>query len=198
MSAGFTMYPNLVLLREDLTPIAKTLYGLLCHYAREDERAFPGQDLLHTKVPCSIRGLGIALRSLEGAQLVETHRMGRGRNNQYVLLDPNMTPHQVKQAATDDRHTVPIKTEPLIGTQCTSRSALSADPCVKKTQKKKTQHSNPPKAPLPVENAGGGGGELIPFDFATTGLSPKATARIERTRRRLAGGPDNHDGDPPR
>lgn len=193
MNAGFTMYPNLVLLREDLTPIAKTLYGLLCHYAREDEKAYPGQELLHTKVPCSPRGLLYALRSLEAATLVETIRMGRGRNNRYVLLDPKVTPHAVKAAQTppsrnatsadQDTQPVPIKRR----TECGSN--------VTETQKKKTQEEQPPKEAPSSDLDAGGGGEVLLFNPDTVGLSPKARGRLERTRRRLS--PPTDDGGTP-
>lgn len=86
--AGFTVVPNVVLLDETLLALAVRLYALLAYYARLNEEAWPGQELLVRQANASERSVRGALRQLEKAGLLRTRQRGRGRTNAYILLDP--------------------------------------------------------------------------------------------------------------
>lgn len=118
MQTGFTMIPNLVLLDERLSPLAVRLYGLLAHYARQDEHCWPGQDVLVTQANASERSVRAALRQLEELSLLQTRRRGMGRTNVYILLDPKA------KRPSSDRQILPVMT----GNDCRSGSANTAAP----------------------------------------------------------------------
>src|SRR4051794_15252850 len=82
---GFTPFPNVILLDGTLSSDARFIYGLLAHFARENESAWPGQLKLAELAKRSERQVRLAIRELETAGLVTTHRRGQGRTNRYVL-----------------------------------------------------------------------------------------------------------------
>lgn len=185
MRAGWTAFPNLVLLREDLTAVAKTVYVLLCHYAGQDESAWPGQELLHTKVPTSERTLRDALRLLERASLIHTVRRGRGLTNVYEILEPNDN-----QLAPDDRQTSPVQN----GKSRRSRSANTAgldrqQPPIHSDVEQDEQQGGvkTPPTELSREVAVRPDGDVNPvFDPQLGAVGPRASARLQRTQQRLA------------
>lgn len=99
--AGFTMIPNAVMLRGDLTPTAKIVYGYLKHLAwRESgDVADPPIDTIAADLHLSARAVQDALAALRKAPviadgdpadgcLVKSVRRGQGKTNAYVINDP--------------------------------------------------------------------------------------------------------------
>lgn len=99
--AGFTIIPNAVMLRSDLSPTAKLVYGYLKHLAwrADGDTADPAVDVIAGDMKLSERTVRDALRALERAPaveggdvaegvLVESVRRGQGRTNAYVIHDP--------------------------------------------------------------------------------------------------------------
>lgn len=99
--AGFTMIPNVVMLRSDLSPIAKLLYGYLKHLAwrnGSDATSSPLETISDDLV-ISVSSLGRHITELcrapaaeggdkDGPALVVSTRRGRGLPNVYVVNDP--------------------------------------------------------------------------------------------------------------
>lgn len=85
-AAGFTIFPNAVLMDESLTMPARMTYALLVHYARQDGSCFPGQATLARNLGVTARSVHTYLTELREAMLVAVERRGRMKSNRYVLL----------------------------------------------------------------------------------------------------------------
>lgn len=88
--AGFTMIPNAVMLRADLSTTARLVYGYLKYLAWKNGSADAAPPLLTV---CGDLGVSEdtarkAIRSLTGAGLIESKRRGLGLPNAYVIHDP--------------------------------------------------------------------------------------------------------------
>jgi hypothetical protein len=100
--AGFTMIPNAVMLRGDLTAAAKLAYGYLKHLAwrGDTDEAAPARDELGRVLGLADKAVTTAVQSLARAPVVEGDddadarrlvvvvRRGLGMPNLYVVNDP--------------------------------------------------------------------------------------------------------------
>ncbi len=82
---GFTQVPNVILENEHLSLGAKLCYALLLRYAWQEERCFPGQQSLATKLGSCRRSVIEFLKELEESGYVEKVRRGMGKTNIYIL-----------------------------------------------------------------------------------------------------------------
>lgn len=102
--AGFTMIPNAVMLRGDLSPTAKLVYGYLKHLAWRNGSAGvdPPREVIAADLHLSEKTVTVAVRELQrapsregdeaadAARLVLAVRRGQGRTNAYVVNDPDL------------------------------------------------------------------------------------------------------------
>lgn len=100
--AGFTTIPNTVMLRKDLTPTAKLIYGYLKHLAwrNSSDAVDPPREVIAADLGLGEKAVTEAVRSLQRApaaegnddpqatRLVQAVRRGQGRTNMYLLHDP--------------------------------------------------------------------------------------------------------------
>jgi hypothetical protein len=83
---GYTLIPNFILYRSDISAYAKLIYATILSYAWGNNRkAFPGQERLANDC-----GLGIAtvkrhIRELTTSHCMTIIRRGQGRTNVYIL-----------------------------------------------------------------------------------------------------------------
>lgn len=105
---GYTIVPNVVLLDRELSLVARGLYAMLVHYARQDESCYPGQERLALDLDVSERKLRSATRELEEKRLIRSYRRGRGDTNIYVILDLPRTPARPWRKGSSDRQDVPV------------------------------------------------------------------------------------------
>ena len=82
---GFTMVPNFILTKPDLSVGAKLAYAMLLKYAWADHAVYPGQQTLATDMGAGERSVRNYLTELEQAQLLEVTQRGLGRTNLYRL-----------------------------------------------------------------------------------------------------------------
>lgn len=88
--AGFTMIPNAVVLRGDLSLAARLLYGYLKHLAwrNHTEGIDPPLETLMADLGVGKKVVIAALKELTETGLVRSVRRGQGRTNVYVVVDP--------------------------------------------------------------------------------------------------------------
>lgn len=83
---GYTLVPNYVLYKPNLTANAKLVYAMLLSYAwGEKDRARPGQDRIAKQCGLSKRTVIRAIKELSEAGFLTILRRGRGWTNVYVL-----------------------------------------------------------------------------------------------------------------
>lgn len=96
--AGFTQIPNAVMLRKDITPLAKLVYGYLKHLAWRGDAAAPLEQIADD-LGVSPRALQDYMKELRKApaaeggdeampRLVVSERRGLGLPNLYIVNDP--------------------------------------------------------------------------------------------------------------
>jgi hypothetical protein len=85
LQEDYTLVPNSILRRSDISPGAKLSYTMLLVYARQKGSCFPGQDTLSKDLGVSRRSVVTYLKELQQAQLLRVQRRGLGRTNVYVL-----------------------------------------------------------------------------------------------------------------
>lgn len=90
--AGFTSIPNVVMLRPDLTPEAKLIYGYLKHLAWREglEGVAPPRDAVANDLAITEKKVTRAVALLADVGLVEVVRRGQGRTNLYLVHDPEI------------------------------------------------------------------------------------------------------------
>lgn len=83
---GYTLVPNYVLYKSDLTANAKLVYAMLLSYAwGAKDHARPGQDRIAKQCGLSKRTVIRAIKELSSAGFLTILRRGRGWTNIYVL-----------------------------------------------------------------------------------------------------------------
>lgn len=85
-AAGWTMFPNVVLLDESLSVQARMTYALLAYYARQDGACFPGQGRLAEKLGVTTRSVHTYIGELVAAMLIRVEQRGHRQTNRYVFL----------------------------------------------------------------------------------------------------------------
>lgn len=85
LQEDYTMLPNTILRRADVTPGGKLTYTMLLCYARQKGSCFPGQDTLARDLGVSRRSVVTYLQELQKVGLLRVVRRGLGRTNVYTL-----------------------------------------------------------------------------------------------------------------
>lgn len=85
LSAGFTLIPNVVFKRSDLSRDAKFLYAVLLSYAWQDDSCFPGYDRLLADLGCGRSQLARFIRELVDVGFMTVKRRGQGKTSIYTL-----------------------------------------------------------------------------------------------------------------
>lgn len=151
-AAGFTMIPNVVMLRRDLSPAAKLVYGYMGHLAwikRADE-VEPAQGLIAHDLGIGERTVVEVLKELRRAtaaegdeaedpvRLIVSKRRGLGLTNAYIINAPlAAAPTEIGHSGTAD----PAVLEPR-------KSRLPARARSSSEVKKTTTEEGPPYPPL--------------------------------------------------
>lgn len=115
--AGFTIIPNVVMMRRDLSPLARLIYGYLKHLAWKN-----GNAVAETSLQVICRDLGAAENTVRKAiselrvdGLIQSRRRGQGRPNQYVIHEPkddqSETSDHAGQTRSDRRVSHSLKEE---------------------------------------------------------------------------------------
>lgn len=83
---GFIQIPRLVLLHPEISYGAKVVYGVLLHYAWQDDFCFPAQDSLAKDMLCTDRQIRRYLDELKTSKLVSWKQRGLTQPNIYSIL----------------------------------------------------------------------------------------------------------------
>jgi hypothetical protein len=148
--AGFTMIPNAVMLRGDLRPGAKLVYGYLKHLAWKERKESVAalQEIIAADLHLSVNTVTSLLRELQAAParegeqggdaLVEAIRRGQGYPNLYRVNDPDVPES-------------PTSRSPNLGIQESQNSGFYARARQVGSSKAKTQEQDK-NAPQTVQN----------------------------------------------
>ena len=84
---GWTMTPNDIIRRSDISPTAKTIWGVIASFTNPDnpDSAWPGLERIANYVGVSSRTVSKYISELKTAGLLEVIRRGLGRTNLTVL-----------------------------------------------------------------------------------------------------------------
>ena len=63
------------------------VYIALCRYANEEQSCFPSQERMAEQLGVSLASIKRGLKSLEKHNIITKKRIGKGKNNEYWLLD---------------------------------------------------------------------------------------------------------------
>src|SRR5580658_8437760 len=83
---GYTMVPNVILTKKELSVGAKLAYAMLLKYAWSDKGCYPGQLRLAGDLGAGERSIRTYLKELEGAGILEIQQRGLGKTNYYRLF----------------------------------------------------------------------------------------------------------------
>lgn len=103
LRAGFTVIPNTIFARRDISAGAKLAYMLLLSYAWQKGSCFPGQQRMCDDMGVSVRSLRNYLRELESAGLVVTKRRGLTQTNIYYLPQKPVASSDRQDSADQER-----------------------------------------------------------------------------------------------
>lgn len=113
---GFTIIPNAIIGRRDISAGAKLAYVLLLSYAWQKGSCFPGQLRMSEDMGVTDRTIRTYLRELETVGLVITRQRGLNQTNVYILPKTDSNPDRKKtsgqdrkQASAQDRKILPTK-----------------------------------------------------------------------------------------
>jgi len=84
---GFTKFSNKVLYDNNLQPISKLVYAMLCSYDR-GRGCFAKKETLSKMIGCSLYHLRLALNELEAQELILIHRRKRGMTDLIRVVKP--------------------------------------------------------------------------------------------------------------
>jgi hypothetical protein len=100
---GYTSIDNVLLTDGSISCGAKVTWQLFCHYARQDEKCWPGQERLAGQVGVDGTTLRRYIGELVNLGLVKTKRQGLGKPNLYRLFRPNSTGKSPEQYGHNTR-----------------------------------------------------------------------------------------------
>jgi len=83
---GFTMVPNVILTKKELSVGAKLAYAMLLKYAWSDKGSYPGQLKLAEDLGAGERSIRTYLKELETAGVLKIQQRGLGQTNYYRLF----------------------------------------------------------------------------------------------------------------
>lgn len=134
--AGFTMIPNTVMLRGDLSVGAKLLYGYLKHIAWRADGAEvdPPREVVERDLCLSENTVIKLFRELQAApvaeggggemtRLIEARRRGQGLTNLYVVNDPEVRTSDSEVLEVEDSR-FPARAVPSLGSKTRSKREL--------------------------------------------------------------------------
>jgi DNA-binding transcriptional ArsR family regulator len=112
-AGGFTMVPNDLLERGDISPGAKLTYIGLLRFAWQEGFCFPGQERLAAMLGMGVRTVIRHLQELARAGLILLERRGRGRTNRYLFpkMCQNGRSRRAESADPEVPNLQPIKTQ---------------------------------------------------------------------------------------
>lgn len=84
---GFTKFSNKVLYDNNLQPITKLVYAMLCSYDR-GRGCFAKKATLSKMIGCSLYHLRLALNELEAQELIVIHRRKKGMTDLISVVKP--------------------------------------------------------------------------------------------------------------
>ena len=93
------------------------VYMALCRYANQEQSCFPSQERMAGQLNIGLASVKRGLKSLEDYNIISTKRIGKGRNNEYWLLDHTewrikvIAPTEPSGEFPQSHH--PVLTEPL-------------------------------------------------------------------------------------
>jgi hypothetical protein len=114
LMANYIAVPRVVMRDARLSHPARLLYVVLCDYAREGTRAYPGQETIGEHLGCHAKTVSRALRELCDVGLVVVRRPSRTAPNTYVIQ---------ADYATGKRPNTTTNTDTDEGTQESPRNA---------------------------------------------------------------------------
>lgn len=83
---GYTLLPNFILYRTDLSAYAKLVYAMILSYAWGQSRAaFPGQDRLAQDCGMGVATVKRHIKELMDKGCMTVIRRGQGKTNVYIL-----------------------------------------------------------------------------------------------------------------
>jgi hypothetical protein len=83
---GFTMVPNVILTKKELSVGAKLAYAILLKYAWADNGCYPSQLRLAEDMGAGERSIRTYLKELEAAGILDIQQRGLGQTNYYRLF----------------------------------------------------------------------------------------------------------------
>lgn len=122
--AGFTMIPNVVMLRKDLSLGAKLVYGYMKHLAWKNNGAAvdPPREKIAEDIGISkssaigyfreLQNAPVALGQDDGQKLIEATRRGLGRTNTYIINDPEVPESGASRSAESELQAVGNRERP--------------------------------------------------------------------------------------
>ena len=112
-AGGFTMIPNDLLERGDISPGAKLTYIGLLRFAWREGFCFPGQERLAAMLGMGVRTVIRHLQELARAGLILLERRGRGKTNCYLFPKTcqNGRSRRAESADPEVPNLQPIKTQ---------------------------------------------------------------------------------------
>ena len=83
---GYTLVPNFILYRTDLSPHAKLIYATILSYAWGNANAsFPGQERLAADCGVGVATVKRHIKELTDRRCLTVYRRGQGKTNIYIL-----------------------------------------------------------------------------------------------------------------
>src|SRR5580658_5761188 len=83
---GYTMVPNVILTKKELSVGAKLAYAMLLKYAWADNGCYPGQLKLAEDMGAGERSIRTYLKELQTAGILDIQQRGLGQTNYYRLF----------------------------------------------------------------------------------------------------------------
>ncbi len=99
----FAPIPNKILCRTDISHGAKLCCARLIQYAGKDGQAFPKLPLLAEELGMSVRAVQRFIIELEGLELIQSKRRGKGMSNLYHV-DKSLLIHRSKSDMPEVAH----------------------------------------------------------------------------------------------
>ena len=153
---------------------AKVMYALLCNYASDNDRCWPSQATLATRLSCSVSSVKKYLGELVGIKLIDVRRE-QYRSSVYYMLRPETVSavnHDV--AAPAPHEPKPARHEATVGCRQSDSACPQPNSGYLNTLNKQEERNTPPLPPVqpeppqvtaPPARPALGGGDSFAHDF---------------------------------
>ena len=153
---------------------AKVMYALLCNYASDNDRCWPSQATLATRLSCSVSSVKKYLGELVGIKLIDVRRE-QYRSSVYYMLRPETVSavnHDV--AAPAPHEPKPARHEATVGCRQSDSACPQPNIGYLNTLNKQEERNTPPLPPVqpeppqvtaPPARPALGGGDSFAHDF---------------------------------